>query len=104
MATKTTTHLIDDLDGTDADSTLKFSLEGINYEIDLSKANAGHLREILKPYVKAGRMVAGRGGSTPRKADKDTLDAIRAWAKENGHEVSDRGRIPRAVVDAYNAK
>jgi hypothetical protein len=99
--------LEDDLEGGEADETVQFSLDGKDYEIDLSTANAEKLREALRPYTAAGRK-AGRTtqarntGARASKSDPDTAK-IRAWAKENGHPVSDRGRIHQSVKDAYYA-
>jgi hypothetical protein len=98
--------LEDDLDGGAADETVHFCLDGKDYEIDLSDANAEKLREALRPYAAAGRR-AGRTparstGTRASKADPDTAK-IRAWAKDNGHEVSSRGRIHQSVKDAYYA-
>ena len=97
--------LEDDLEGGEADETVQFSLDGKDYEIDLSTANAEKLREALRPYAEAGRKTTRNSG--PRRtrtsgSDPDTAK-IRAWAKENGHEVSDRGRIHQSVKDAYYA-
>jgi Lsr2 len=105
--------LVDDLDGGDADETVKFALDGIQYEIDLSDKNATKLRDILAPYVGGGTRVArggvvvggraarGRGGAT---ADREQNKAIREWAKKAGKEISDRGRIPQEIVDEFHAK
>jgi hypothetical protein len=105
MAKTTTVTLTDDLDGTKADRTLTFSWDGTTYEIDLSKKNASVLEKSLSPYVESARKVKNgraraRRSSTDPKAD---LAAIRAWAKQNGHRVSDRGRIAASVLEAYNA-
>jgi hypothetical protein len=107
MAQKVEVHLEDDLDGGPAENTITFSLDGKDYEIDLSTANAEKLREALRPYAQAGRKATRSSGprSTRTRApgsDSDTAK-IRAWAKENGHEVSDRGRIHQSVKDAYYA-
>ncbi len=107
MAQKIQVHLEDDLDGGPADTTLAFALDGRDYEIDLSEPNAEKLREELRPFVAAARKTTrGRGprGAHPRfsSSDPDTAK-IRAWAKDNGHEVSDRGRIHQSVKDAYYA-
>jgi hypothetical protein len=105
--------LVDDLDGGDADETVKFSLDGVQYEIDLSTKNATKLRELFAPYVAAGtrvgrggvvvggRAARGRGSAT---ADREQNRAIRAWAKKEGKDISDRGRIPQEIVDEYHAK
>jgi hypothetical protein len=105
--------LVDDLDGGDADETVKFALDGIQYEIDLSKKNADKLRDLFAPYVGSGtrvgrggvvvggRAARGRGGAT---ADREQNRAIRAWAKNAGKDISDRGRIPQEIVDEFHAK
>jgi hypothetical protein len=98
--------LEDDLEGGAAEETVQFALDGRDYEIDLSTPNAEKLREALRPYAAAGRK-AGRTstsgtGARASKGDPDTAK-IRAWAKENGYEVSDRGRVHRSVKDAYYA-
>lgn len=121
MAKQTIHKLIDDLDGGDADETVKFALDGVQYEIDLSASNADKLRDLFKPYTSHGAKVA-RGGiaaggrvartsATPaasRRAGSGTAvnreqnKAIRDWAKRTGKTVSDRGRIPQDVVDEYH--
>ena len=107
MAQKVEVHLEDDLDGGPAEDTVTFALDGKEYEIDLSSTNAEKLREALRPYVEAGRKTTRGGGARNARSrasgsDPDTAK-IRAWAKENGHEVSDRGRIHQSVKDAYYA-
>lgn len=112
MAQKTTVHLVDDIDGTEADETVSFSLDGREYEIDLTSAHASALRDAFAQYVGAARKSGG--GSGPRRStsgrarsgssgDRQRVQDMRAWAKSNGHTVSDRGRIPGSVVAAYNA-
>lgn len=107
--TKTLVTIIDDLDGTPIDDgsaeTIRFSLENTAYEIDLSKDNAKSLRDALKPYIKAGRPVTARRGSSGGgvKTDKAELQAMREWAKANGYEVSDRGRVSQTIQEAYRA-
>ena len=113
MARRVITTLIDDLDGKKADRTVEFSLDGTNYTIDLSEANAGKLRKALDPYISAGtrmgratpgRIPARRAGSTGRTASsRDENRLIREWAVANGHQISERGRIPQGVTDAYRA-
>ncbi|KLU11638.1 MULTISPECIES: Lsr2 family protein [Kocuria] len=107
MAQRVEVHLEDDLDGGPADTTLTFAMDGKDYEIDLSQANAEKLREALRPFVATGRKTTRGGGSRGARTrassgDPDTAK-IRAWAKENGHEVSDRGRIHQTIKDAYYA-
>lgn len=106
---KQITQLVDDLDGTVLDdgsgSTIRFSLEGRSYEIDLSDANAARLRDALAPFISAGRSVAGAGrASGSRRASRSggDLAAIRSWAQSNGYSVGDRGRISAEVREAYD--
>lgn len=111
MARKVITVLTDDLDGGKADRTVEFSLDGVAYTIDVSDENAGVLRKALDPYITAGRRI-GRGGvdlsRTPRRGagsgagmDREQNRAIREWAVKNGYKISERGRIPVEVVEAY---
>jgi nucleoid-associated protein Lsr2 len=113
MARQVITTLIDDLDGKKADRTVEFSLDGANYTIDLSEANAGKLRKALDPYINAGTRL-GRGSATSRiparrpapartAGSRDVNRLIREWAVANGHQISERGRIPQSVTDAYRA-
>jgi hypothetical protein len=107
MAQRTTVVLVDDLDGIELPEgqgqTIRFSLDGTSYEIDLSKKNADMLRRDVKRYTEAARRVGRQvARGAPAVARKNTAD-IRAWAKANGHEINDRGRIPTSVVEAYEA-
>jgi len=109
MAQKVNIVLVDDLDGTDADETVSFGLDGTSYEIDLTSTNAGKLREALAPYVGHARKVssARRGGSGRRTSTASRsggdLKEIRAWARKNGWpDLGDRGRIPQAVREAWD--
>lgn len=109
MAQKVTTTYIDDLDGSElasgAGETIRFAIDGTEYEIDLGHENATALRESLKPYVGAGRPIkrGRRTSSTGTRNSAENLAAIREWAAKNGHAVSSRGRIPQAVQEAYRA-
>ncbi|MFI1567753.1 Lsr2 family protein [Streptomyces sp. NPDC020490] len=106
MAQKVQVLLVDDLDGGEADETVTFALDGKTYEIDLTTSNADKLRGLLEPYVKGGRRTGGRSSGGRGKAraasggSQDTAQ-IRAWAKENGYEVNDRGRVPASIREAY---
>jgi hypothetical protein len=105
--------LEDDLDGGKADETVKFALDGVQYEIDLSDKNAQKLRTAFADFVAHGRrvgrggvVVGGRAATRARggaAADREQNKAIRAWAKRKGRNISDRGRIPQEIVDEYNA-
>src|SRR6266511_3314748 len=106
MAMRTIHVLVDDLDGGDADETVKFALDGIQYEIDLSKKNAGKMRDALAPFVAGGTKI-GRGAVLAggrAAADRDQNRAIREWAQSKGIPVSDRGRIKQEIVDRYHAE
>ena len=105
MATQTMTKLVDDLDGTTADRTVTLSLDGVAIEIDLSKKNIAVLDSALKPYFEAGRRVrATRSGGRRTAAKRAATPDVREWARANGHDISDRGRIPVAVIEAYEAR
>jgi hypothetical protein len=113
MAQKVLVQLVDDLDGTSSSdiSTVTFGLDGVTYEIDLNEDNASNLRNHLAEFIAAARRTGGRvkrGGSpasgTPGSGrNREQTQAIREWAKKNGHDVSDRGRIPAAVIEAFEA-
>jgi hypothetical protein len=101
----TTTEYTDDIDGSKAEGTVAFAFEGLNYEIDLSKSNTRAFEKAMAPYVGHARKArSARGRRTARSANNGRdAAAIRAWATENGYEVSTRGRVPAPVVEAYNA-
>ena len=117
MAQTTQTFLVDDLDGSEATQTLTFAFQGTTYEIDLNDEHAASLEESFAEWIGAARRTTGRGASSgsssssssssssrassgPKRTD---LDAVRAWARENGHTVSDRGRVSNKVLEAYDA-
>ena len=106
MAQKVNIVLVDDLDGTEASETVSFGLDGTQYEIDLNDAHASALRDALAGYVGHARKVAGgrRGRRTSGSSSTggDTK-AIREWARVQGYEVSDRGRVSAEIREAYAA-
>lgn len=121
MAQKTIVTLVDDLTGEEAEdiTTVEFALDGVTYEIDLDDKNSARLRDALAEYVAAARRTGGRrsngrrrsgaGTGTPRATspggyDRETSKQIREWAKAQGFEVSDRGRVPNNVVEAWEAQ
>lgn len=117
MAQRVVVHLIDDLDGkTTADETVKFGLDGAEYEIDLSKKNADRLRSAVAAFAAAarkaprgnsGRGVAGKRsnqGTGPAVIAREQNQAMREWAKKKGITVSERGRVPAAVQEQYHAE
>ena len=103
MATRTTVALEDDLDGGPADQTLQFRLGTAEYEIDLNAKNARRFHDQMAPFIDHARK-ASRGQRRPRPASVRQHSAgIRAWAKQNGIPVSDRGRIPASLIEQYEA-
>lgn len=112
MAQKVTVTLVDDLDGGTAEETVEFGLDGVAYEIDLSNNNANKLRDSLADYIQNARKAGGRrkasaparraSGGGRASVDREQNAAIREWARKNGFNVSDRGRIPAEVLDAYH--
>lgn len=108
MAQKVQVLLVDDIDGGEADETVTFALDGKSYEIDLNTDNAQKLRKALEDFVKAGRRTgrsSGGRGKAGRSSSSSASGAetpkIRAWAKENGYEVNERGRVPTNIREAY---
>ncbi|MFC5286812.1 Lsr2 family protein [Actinokineospora guangxiensis] len=112
MAQKVTVSLVDDIDGSEAEESVEFAIDGATYQIDLSSKNADRLRSALADFVDHARRSGGRkrpagkatAGRAPRtaSADREQNQAIREWARKQGMKVSDRGRIPSEVLDAYN--
>lgn len=112
MARKIVHQLVDDIDGTVLEpgegETVLFALDGKSYEIDLTEANAATLRDALAPYISAGRRAGGGSSSGPkqqqrRRGGQKDYGPIREWAKANGYTVSERGRVPASVLEAYEA-
>jgi sRNA-binding protein len=108
VAQKVQTLFIDDIDGSAAEGTIRFGLDGTEYEIDLNAEHAQQLRDALAAYVRAGRRVSSasrgpaRGGRRGSARGQDTTE-IREWAKAQGMEVKDRGRIPAELVVKFKA-
>ncbi|MGO2944088.1 MAG: histone-like nucleoid-structuring protein Lsr2 [Brevibacterium aurantiacum] len=106
MAQKIIQILVDDIDGTAIPNgegeTLSFGLDGRSYEIDLTSQHATELRHALDRYVSASRKVPGAKRQQVRRTVLRDLNAVRAWARSHGYEVSDKGRVPFAVLDAYD--
>ncbi|KQO03903.1 MULTISPECIES: histone-like nucleoid-structuring protein Lsr2 [unclassified Arthrobacter] len=113
MAQRVQVELVDDLDGAEAQETVRFGVDGTDYEIDLTAENAEKLRSVLSLYVDKGRKsTAGRRGQSGQgrqatttsttKSKREETQQIRQWAKDNGHNPSSRGRITQSIIDAYN--
>ena len=105
--------LIDDLDGSEANTTLMYTMDGQDYEIDLSERNAEKFRTTLEPFIEKSRpaerrpsLHAAAGRRTRRRSDRpsgrDDLPLIRAWAEAEGLGVSSRGRIKKEIIDQYD--
>ncbi|KQO02131.1 nucleoid-associated protein Lsr2 [Arthrobacter sp. Leaf234] len=113
MAQRIQVNLVDDLNGEEAQETVRFGIDGTDYEIDLTTENAETLRSALSEYVEKGRKAKtnrrGSGGqsgqgssSSPSKSKREETQKIRQWAQDNGHNPSSRGRITQSIIDAYN--
>jgi len=110
VAKKVETVLLDDLDGSKADTTIRFDLDGVEYEIDLSATHADDLRKVAEPYVEAGRKISASSRrstrSNTRRASASggpTSSEVRNWAKGQGFEVKERGRMPAELVIKFQA-
>jgi hypothetical protein len=105
MAQKIQTLFIDDIDGGAAEGTVRFALDGTEYEIDLSAAHTEELHKALANYVAHARKTGGTARRTPRgrRGSADAIDTIkvRNWARENGYDIKDRGRVPAGIVAKY---
>lgn len=108
MSQRVVVQLTDDLDGTEIATgkgdTVTFALDGKSYEIDLTNKNATALRKILAPYVSAGRrLVTSRGAKVKRTHVEPDARTVKEWARANGYEVADRGRVPKEIREAFEA-
>ncbi|MGN6251198.1 MAG: histone-like nucleoid-structuring protein Lsr2 [Marmoricola sp.] len=109
MAQKVNIVLVDDLDGSEAEETVVFALDGREYAIDLNAENAAKLRDAFAPYVAHARREGApargsrRGRARSSAAGGATAAEIRAWARDNGHDVPERGRVSAEVREAYEA-
>ncbi|CCH76598.1 Protein lsr2 [Nostocoides japonicum T1-X7] len=107
MAKRVEVTLVDDTDGTAADETISFALDGVSYEIDLNRHNAAKLRQGLDSWIKSAKRSGGRRSARSSSGNRDSggrrdLSAVRDWARKHGHQVSDRGRISTEVLTAYD--
>jgi hypothetical protein len=113
MAQRVHVEMVDDLDGSEASQTVPFSLDGVNFEIDLSEGNASALRDELARYVSAARRIGGRkvrlatgqslSGSASSGTDRERNRLVREWAQANGYAVADRGRLSSEIIAGYEA-
>lgn len=109
MAQRVQVQLVDDLNGEEAQETIRFGLDGTEYEIDLTTDNASELRSTLAQYLNVARKASsgrrgqsGQRGNSTSRTKRDEVQKIRQWAQDNGLNPSSRGRVSRSIVDAYN--
>jgi hypothetical protein len=104
MAQKVKIILVDDLDGGSADETVRFGLDGVGYEIDLSSSNAGELRSAVERFVAHARKTSGGRPTRTKISSGRNQDSaqIRQWARDNGYAVNSRGRIQAEIQEAYH--
>jgi hypothetical protein len=103
MASRTIVLLEDDVDGSKADETIEFGIDGTTYAIDLSGSNAKKLRGALDSYINKARKVSGKRTTSRKASSTVDLKAVRAWAASNGIELSGRGRVPASVLEQYRS-
>jgi hypothetical protein len=104
MAQRIEVQYTDDIDGTPADTTVKFGVDGTSYEIDLSAAHAEEFRDSLRPFIETARKASGAGRQAGRAARAAVNPAVvREWARRQGIRVSARGRLPDELVDMFRA-
>lgn len=105
MARTVKVFVVDDIDGSEQAETVEFAFDGSSYSIDLSSANKERLAAALEPFIaKATRVGRGARSSAPTgRARRNNAAPIREWARENGYKVSERGRVPAPIVEAYEA-
>ena len=104
MAQKVQTLYIDDIDGGEAAGTVRFALDGVGYEIDLSAEHTKELHTALGKYIDHARKAGGTSRRAPRRpASAIDTTAVRTWAREQGIDIKDRGRVPADIVAKYQA-
>jgi hypothetical protein len=104
VAQRTQVLFVDDIDGSEAVGTVRFGLGGSEYEIDLSQEHADQLAAAVGPYLAAARKVASaRRPAAKARPPRHDQSEVRAWAREQGLAVSDRGRIPADVLAKYES-
>jgi Lsr2 len=104
LAQKIQTLFVDDIDGGEAEGTVRFSLDGVGYEIDLSVAHTEELHKALAPYIAHARKTGGtRRAARGRSGNGSAVDTrkVREWARGQGIEIKNRGRVPADVVEKY---
>lgn len=103
MARRTVIELLDDIDGTTASETIIFAIDGLAYEIDLNETHAAKLRNNLAEWIESARNLAGQRATSPAQSSSASSPAIREWARNNGYEVSARGRISTELMKMWES-
>jgi hypothetical protein len=104
VAQRTQVLYVDDIDGSDAEGTVRFGFDGTDYEIDLNKKHADQLNQAISPFIAAARKVpSSRRPSRGARGGRHDVSDVRAWARDQGIKISERGRIPADVLAKYNA-
>lgn len=108
MAQKITREFVDDIDGSPAERTFSFAVDGVSYEIDLSTQNIAEFKSAIGGFIESARKVKGSssrahsaGGGGGRQSREQTR-AVREWARQHGHSISERGRIPASILQAFD--
>ncbi|MBV8993585.1 MAG: Lsr2 family protein [Pseudonocardiales bacterium] len=112
MAQKVITEFIDDIDGSPAERTFTFAVDGTNYEIDLSADNIAEFKSVIGGFIESARKIKGSTNSDGRRArsaaaaggrqSREQIQAVREWARQHGHTISNRGRIPASIQQAFD--
>jgi Lsr2 len=103
VAQRTQILYVDDIDGSDAQGTVRFGFDGTDYEIDLNKKHSDQLAKALSPFIAAARKVPSPRRAIRSRAGRHNQSDVRAWARSQGMKVSERGRIPADVLAKYQA-
>ncbi len=103
MVQRTQILYVDDIDGSEAEGTVRFGLDGTEYEIDLNKKHAAQFTKAIRPYIDAARKVSSRRPARGSRPARHNQSDVRAWARSQGLKISDRGRIPADVLARYQS-
>jgi hypothetical protein len=103
VAQRTQILYVDDIDGSAAEGTVRFGLDGADYEIDLNKKHSDQFAKAIRPYIDAARKVSSRRAARGSRPARHNQSDVRAWARAQGLKISDRGRIPADVLAKYES-
>ncbi|MBV8996745.1 MAG: Lsr2 family protein [Pseudonocardiales bacterium] len=110
MAEKVIREFVDDIDGSPAERTFSFTVDGVSYEIDLSTQNIAEFKSAIGGFIESARKVKGGSSRSRNRSDgsggarqsREQIRAVREWARQHGHNISDRGRIPASIQQAFD--